>query len=230
MKRRLLIMWRDFRRSLLSIAVCGLVTLAAIAVAWAFIVLLGILTEGEGRLTHHLQDNGSSKLMHDMHDVAAAINAYKARTGKYPPPYLSSKNGTMTLSWRVALLPDLGEWGLYSQFDIDQPWDSEKNLAGLANMPRCFAHPKQDRDQIAKGFTHLMATKSKAGYFSGQPLTSIKSLQMPALVVESRQAVEWTRPGGFVHIEVANPGLLGHLSAGGFYVGFADESVAFVHQ
>jgi prepilin-type processing-associated H-X9-DG protein len=44
-------------------------------------------------------------------------------------------------SWRVLLLPYLGEQGLYDQYDMNQPWDSPHNMA-LANlMPGIYCCP-----------------------------------------------------------------------------------------
>lgn len=47
-------------------------------------------------------------------------------------------NGAPFLSWRVHLLPFLGYHDLYSQFHLDEPWDSDHNLALLPNMPIVF--------------------------------------------------------------------------------------------
>lgn len=45
------------------------------------------------------------------------------------------------LSWRVAVLPYLGELELYRQFRMDEPWDSEHNRALIPKMPRIFLVP-----------------------------------------------------------------------------------------
>ena len=42
------------------------------------------------------------------------------------------------LSWRVAILPYIGEAKLHKEFKLDQPWDSEHNLKLLAKMPDCL--------------------------------------------------------------------------------------------
>ncbi len=42
------------------------------------------------------------------------------------------------LSWRVAILPYIGEEKLHKEFKLDQPWDSEHNLKLLSKMPDCL--------------------------------------------------------------------------------------------
>ncbi len=51
------------------------------------------------------------------------------------------ENGLPLLSWRVHLLPYLGLNSLYSQFHLDEPWDSPNNLPLLPQMPNAFRSP-----------------------------------------------------------------------------------------
>lgn len=39
------------------------------------------------------------------------------------------------LSWRVAVLPQMGEQELYDEFHLDEPWDSPHNRTLIARMP-----------------------------------------------------------------------------------------------
>lgn len=45
------------------------------------------------------------------------------------------------LSWRVAILPHLGEEALFKRFKLDEPWDSEHNKPLVDAMPAVFASP-----------------------------------------------------------------------------------------
>jgi hypothetical protein len=52
----------------------------------------------------------------------------KPRFDPYPTHAIYSKDGkTPLLSWRVAILPHLGQEALYKEFKLDEPWDSENN-------------------------------------------------------------------------------------------------------
>src|SRR5262249_60810121 len=61
--------------------------------------------------------------------------------------------GQPLLSWRVALLPDLGEKELYEQFHLDEPWDSPHNAPLMRRMPKIYAHPA-DPSSAAQGLTY----------------------------------------------------------------------------
>ncbi len=64
---------------------------------------------------------------------------YEAATQYLPTDIVNTdKTEGALLSWRVAILPYIGEEKLYARFRLDQPWDSESNLKLLAKMPDCF--------------------------------------------------------------------------------------------
>ncbi len=54
------------------------------------------------------------------------------------------------LSWRVHILPYIGEEELYKQFHLDEPWDSEHNKSLVEKMPAVYACEGVD---IPKGHT-----------------------------------------------------------------------------
>ena len=58
------------------------------------------------------------------------------------------------LSWRVHILPYIEQNNLYSQFHLDEPWDSDHNKKLIPLMPKIFEIPGQarprDRPTIAR--------------------------------------------------------------------------------
>src|SRR5438046_1419781 len=46
---------------------------------------------------------------------------------QFPARAIFNAKGESLLSWRVQLLPYLGEGELYKQFHLDEPWDSDHN-------------------------------------------------------------------------------------------------------
>jgi hypothetical protein len=73
--------------------------------------------------------------------LGRAMHAYNDAHGNFPAPAIFDADGTPLLSWRVALLPQLGYQSLYDRFRLDEPWDSPHNRALLAEMPREFGCP-----------------------------------------------------------------------------------------
>lgn len=56
------------------------------------------------------------------------------------------------LSWRVALLPFLGEQALYNQFDLTQDWNVGVNATLLGQMPDIFRGPGDAYDSTTTRF------------------------------------------------------------------------------
>jgi hypothetical protein len=67
--------------------------------------------------------------------VAQAFYQYQAHLGHFPPAASTDGNGTPLLSWRVHILPFIGEYDLYKRFHLNESWDSEHNLTLIAEMP-----------------------------------------------------------------------------------------------
>jgi hypothetical protein len=59
-------------------------------------------------------------------------------------PYMHYARSTnaLGLSWRVGLLPQIGESELYRQFKFDEAWDSEHNKKLIEKMPEVFKAPR----------------------------------------------------------------------------------------
>jgi hypothetical protein len=74
----------------------------------------------------------------NLRQIGLAMNQYHA-TYRCLPNHAIYHNGKPVLSWRVALLPFLGEDELYRQFKLDEPWDSPHNRALLKKIPEVYA-------------------------------------------------------------------------------------------
>jgi hypothetical protein len=136
--------------------------------------------------------------------------------------------GKALLSWRVALLPYLGEQELYRQFRLNEPWDSTHNKALLKRMPKIFAPP---------GATNAAPYTTYYQVFVGPGAVFEKhqSLPFPAsitdgtsntlLIVEAGNAVPWTKPED-LHFAPDEPlPELGGLFPGIFNAVFVDGAV-----
>lgn len=44
-------------------------------------------------------------------------------------------------SWRVLILPYIGEDALYNTYKFDEPWDGPNNIKLLNQIPRLYACP-----------------------------------------------------------------------------------------
>jgi hypothetical protein len=132
--------------------------------------------------------------------MGRAVHSYRdGHPQHHFPTDIVSKTGKPLLSWRVVILPFIGEGKLYKQFKLDEPWDSRHNRKLLARMPDVFRSPRVRVK--AKGNTvYQVFTGRDAVFGRGAGPVTIATipdgLSNTILAVESSEAVPWTRPGG----------------------------------
>jgi Protein of unknown function (DUF1559) len=73
------------------------------------------------------------------HRIVEAQYAFHNDHDAFPGGYAATD--AVGLSWRVAVLPYLGEAELFKRFKLDEPWDSENNKPLVDAMPAVFASP-----------------------------------------------------------------------------------------
>lgn len=94
--------------------------------------------DGSVHLSALVALEGQSTLDADLTQIGDALEAYRADHGTYPPAALTDDAGRPLLSWRVLLLPYLGEGELAARFDTTVAWDAPANLALLDEMPAVY--------------------------------------------------------------------------------------------
>lgn len=57
------------------------------------------------------------------------MHEYQHKHGRLPPAVVHGPEGKPLHSWRVLLLPFIGQEALYKQFKLEEPWDSPHNLS-----------------------------------------------------------------------------------------------------
>lgn len=137
--------------------------------------------------------------MHTHHDVFKEFPPAKAQQENWSP------GGKPNLSWRVTLLPYLGEVVLFKQFRLNEPWDSEHNRKLLERMPAVF----KTGDDPQK--TSIVAVCGAGAVFNengkGSDFRSIRDgTSKTILVVQAGadKALPWTKPED-VPLRPANP-------------------------
>ncbi|HEY7326728.1 MAG TPA: DUF1559 domain-containing protein [Gemmataceae bacterium] len=169
-----------------------------------------------------------------MHNYA---DAFRVRNVSRLPSVASfDKQGKPLLSWRVHLLPFVGEQTLYKQFHLDEPWDSPHNKNLLARMPDVYRGPKRKLNEEGKTI-FLLPVGKDAAFKEGpegprMPTDFADGTSNTILIVESDDAhtVPWTKPEDLsFDREHPERGLGGHFP-NGFLVALADSSVRIVRK
>ncbi|MFO0950351.1 MAG: DUF1559 domain-containing protein [Isosphaeraceae bacterium] len=129
--------------------------------------------------------------------LGRAYGQVATKAGKLVPTDVRSRDGKPLLSWRVALLPALGQEALYREFHLDESWDSPHNKALLGRMPEVFVSP---HDPDRPGMTHVALVKGKGTACDpdlpdGVPIRDVKDGTINTLLfVESSDGIPWTEP------------------------------------
>jgi len=133
--------------------------------------------------------------------IANAIHAYlEANNHNFPPAAIIGPNGTPLLSWRVAILPYLGESekALYGQFKLSEPWDSPNNKVLLAKMPKVYAPVVAKDGEKDRSVTHDLGFVGGGALFDRDQMVSINSVtdgtSDTLMIAEAVTGVPWTKP------------------------------------
>lgn len=155
---------------------------------------------------------GQSALRDKLRDIMIALHNYYDANKMFPDIGPLKDKGNPGLSWRVHILPYVGEAALYEKFKLDEPWDSEHNKQLIPLLPEVFvvkggetAKGKtrivmpRGRDFFAKPFVRNQAAKptEKIGRQFREILDGTSNT-LAVLPIASQYAVIWTKPEDWV--------------------------------
>ncbi len=170
----------------------------------------------------------------NLRTISLGLAQYSNKDGAYPPTILEKPGDGPPHSWRVAILPFMGQQDLYDQYHFDEAWDGPRNRELLARMPAAFRAPGDDPASTDTGY---FALTGLGAIFSDLERTRPSGIPDGAgntiLIVESKRAVPWTRPDDIRFTpDRALPRLGGFYTQdvprGSFFASFADGSVRFI--
>ncbi len=139
--------------------------------------------------------------LNNLRQIALAFHSYEATYRRFPKaggPAEESDTVKDGLSWRVHLLPFLDQVGLYNEFKLDEPWDSEHNKALIEKMPDIF---KADGVEDA-GKTSIHVFTGEGAPFADNAAPGLRdftdgtSNTLLCVTAGPDKADIWTKPGG----------------------------------
>jgi hypothetical protein len=182
-------------------------------------------------LRRAVQLAGRRESAHHLQRLALALHRYAdAHHATMPAVASFDGQGKPLLSWRVHLLPFVGEENLYKEFHLDEGWDSEHNRKLIVRIPAIYRGPSPKLNN--EGKTVILAPVGKDVAFTGDASGRRMPHDFPdgtsntilLLQADAAHAVEWTRPEDLrIDPEKPDAGLARQL--GTFLLAMADAEV-----
>ena len=173
-----------------------------------------------------------ARTANNLKQIGLAMHNWYDTHKSFPAQANYDAAGKPLLSWRVHVLPFLGQQQLHEQFHLDEAWDSEHNRKLIEKMPDAYRSPASRLNE--KGRTSYVAPVGEETAFPGHRGVEFKEIKdgtsNTILVVEvnDEHAVIWTRPED-LDFDPDQPARgLGGLFKGGFNVLYCDGSVHFL--
>ncbi|HYW77999.1 MAG TPA: DUF1559 domain-containing protein [Thermoguttaceae bacterium] len=170
--------------------------------------------------------------MNNLKQLALAMFNHDSAHRAFPTSAIYDQQGKPLLSWRVKVLPFIGQKELYEQFHLDEPWDSEHNRRLIQKMPMAYRGPSSKPAE--PGRTPYVVPTGKGTAFPGiEPMTFKLFTDGPAqtlliMEVDDEHAVVWTKPDDFpIDLDKPGEGLAGPYK-GGIVAAFADGHIEFL--
>lgn len=169
----------------------------------------------------------------NLKQMVLAMHNHNDAYGKLPAAAICDPRGKPLLSWRVAILPLIEQQGLYSQFKLDEPWDSPHNKPLLALMPKTYQLPGDTTTPPDHTYYHVFVG-------NGAAFELRRGLSIPGdfpdgtsntiLIVEADNAVPWTKPEDIPFDPNGPLPPLGKHHSRIFLAGLGDGSVRSIPQ
>ncbi len=166
--------------------------------------------------------------INNLKQIGLAMLNYESANKHFPLPASVNAAGKPLLSWRMLILPYLEQDALYSQFHLDEPWDSAHNRTLIDKMPSVYRLPisKSERGRT----NYLLPVGNGAAFSADQPtefkqITDGTSNTIMVVEVDDEHAAIWTKPDDLPFDPKEPAKGLGRFFDGGFNATFCDGSV-----
>lgn len=187
--------------------------------------------------------------------IMLAMHNYHDMYGHLPMSAMIDPDSGVPHSWRVELLPLIGEEELYKMYRMDEPWDSEANRKVLERMPAIYGNAGSPGGNSTCFFSIVGKNTALAPFSDGDEGSREKDVELPSgnvkvrqpraagdaptfasftdglsntvMIIQTKKAVPWTKPEDIPLAEAA-AAKLGGFHPGGFLMGISDGAVRFV--
>lgn len=169
----------------------------------------------------------------NLKQIAIAMHNYHDTHAHLPAAQVMGPDGKTPHSWRVAILPYIGEEELFKQYNFAERWDSDQNKKILAKIPPVFRNPNQETSSTNTAYFALINKVTIFGNKEGTKFRNVTDgLSNTILVVEAKREIPWTKPEDILYDPDPSKELpkLGGYHTGGYHTALADGAVRFLSE
>jgi hypothetical protein len=209
-------------------------------IRWPWVVgsVVGVLTFSASLTVPPLiRQAQKDRCLQQIKRIGLALQEFQETNKHFPAAAIVGKDGQRLLSWRVAILPQLGFQSLYDQFHLDEPWASPHNRKLLSEMPTVYACPSlKSADSDTTGYQVVVGPKPELGsigtafeWARGVEIREfIDGTSNTVMIVETKRPIPWTQPDDPEFDRDSPTPEFGSGHEGGFHAVFADGSARFL--
>jgi len=133
----------------------------------------------------------------NLEKLGIGMRSYHKAHGSFPSVAHYDAQGRPLLSWRVLLLPHLGEQALFDEFHMEESWDSPHNRTLVNRMPEIFRCPF-DRDVLPTMSSYVAVSGAQTMFPSRQSIRRediSDDLSLTVMLIEiGGSSIPWTKP------------------------------------
>ncbi len=140
-----------------------------------------------------------SMCMNNLKQIQLAILNYESVNRSMPPAYVADASGKPMHSWRVLILPYLGENALFAKYNFNEPWNGPNNSKLAAQIPDVYQCPSHPHSAAPTSECHYFAVVDPASGWPGAVGSSIRQFadgtsQTISVVEASGMGINWLEP------------------------------------
>ena len=132
------------------------------------------------------------KCHNNLLEIQRCLSFYRDKYKSLPPPIIYDNNGKPMHSWRVLLLPFLGEDDLYKKYRFDEPWNGPNNSLLVKEIPEYYRCPIDNSPPYNTSYLAITSpNKHKTTSFSNK----LRDTDGRLWVVEVKNSgINWMEP------------------------------------